>query len=74
MKVGYRGVGVCVFSQSPECQAYHFSVTWYLTIVGGFLFLMVGFQPPLRGILNTLRLRLPTGISDNDPACNDGGG
>ena len=51
---------VCVY-QYPECQTYYFSMTRYLTIVGGGIF-MFGFHPPLIGILITLRLRVTSGL------------
>ena len=48
-------------------------MTGYLTIVGVFLFLMVGLQTHLGGILNTIRLRVPSGMYVDDHMLNETG-
>ena len=46
-------------------------MTGYLTIIRGFHFLIVGFQLPPSGNLSTLRLSVPSGLSDDEHACSD---
>ena len=62
-------VCVCVLFVSRLQESYC-SMNGYLTIVWGGYILMVGSPPPLIGILNTLRLRVPSGLFNDKHACN----
>ena len=61
---------VCVFLVSGV-WASHCSLSGYLTIMGGKIFI-VGFQPlPLSSIPFTLILWVPGGLSDDENVCNE---
>ena len=66
-------VCVYVFKQYTECQEYHCSMIGYLTIEGGFIFLMVEFQPHSGGIIKTIRLWVPIGLFNIKHACTEAG-
>ena len=62
------GGGTLVYG-FPDIPLFYY---WSPYHYGEILFLIVVFQPP-RGILSTLRLQVPSGMSEDEHACYDSG-